>query len=81
MADMNHTDEEEIYKLLGQDALTWLQQAEFFRMSAVPIWEKLREILDVSQVRHGIREQKLAFTQSFMLLIGPIPTFVSSAAK
>jgi hypothetical protein len=70
MADMNHTNEEEIYKLLGQDSLTWLQQAEFLRMSAVPIWEKLREILYVSQVRHGIREQKLAFTQSFMLLTG-----------
>jgi hypothetical protein len=39
-------------------------------MSAALAWERFREILYISQVRPGIREQKLAFTRSFMLLMG-----------
>jgi hypothetical protein len=58
---MNHSNEEEIYELLGQSPLTWLEQAEFLRMSAALILEKLREILPVPQVHPGVREQKGGF--------------------
>jgi hypothetical protein len=67
---MNHSNEEEIYELLGQSPLTWLEQAEFLRMSAALILEKLREILPIPQVHPGVREQKVAFVDSFMLLMG-----------
>jgi hypothetical protein len=66
---MNNTNEAE-YEMMGQDCLAWLEQAEFLRMSAALVWERFREILYISQVRPGIREQKLAFTRSFMLLMG-----------
>jgi hypothetical protein len=69
-SDMNQSNESEIYELLGQSPLAWLEQAEFLKMSGVLVLEKLREIRDVPQVRPGIREQKLALTQSFMLLMG-----------
>jgi hypothetical protein len=67
---MRHSNEEEIYELLGQSPLTWLEQAEFLSMSAVLILDKLREILPVPQVYPGVREQKVAFVDSFMLLMG-----------
>jgi hypothetical protein len=67
---MSHSNEEEIYELLGQSSLTWLEQAEFLRMSAVLILDKLREVLPVPQVNPGVREQKVAFVDSFMLLMG-----------
>ena len=65
---MSHSNEEEIYELLGQDSLTWLEQAEFLRMSAVPILDKLREVLPVPQVYPGVREQKVAFIDSLRVL-------------
>jgi hypothetical protein len=67
---MSHSNEEEIYELLGQSPLTWLEQAEFLRMSAAPILGKLREVLPIPQVYPGVREQKVAFVDSFMLLMG-----------
>jgi len=67
---MSHSNEAAIYELLGQSPLTWLEQAEFLRMSAVLILDKLREVLPVPQVYPGVREQKLAFVDSFMLLMG-----------
>jgi hypothetical protein len=67
---MNNSNEEKIYELLGQSPLAWLDQAEFLKMSATLILEKLIEIRNIGQAQPGIREQKLAFTQSFMLLMG-----------
>jgi hypothetical protein len=67
---MSHSNEEEMYELLGQSPLTWLEQAEFLRMSAVLILDKLREVLLVPQVYPGVREQKVTFADSFMLLMG-----------
>jgi hypothetical protein len=45
-------------------------QAEFLRMSAILILEKLREVLPVPQVFPGVRKQKVAFVDAFMLLMG-----------
>jgi hypothetical protein len=71
MADHGtHENEEDLYELLGQDALAWLRQAEFLRMSAALVWEKFSEIHPLSQVQPGIGQQKVAFSQSFMLLMG-----------
>jgi hypothetical protein len=70
MGNMSRSNEEEIYELLGQSPLTWLEQAEFLRMSATLILEKLREILPIPQVYPGIRAQKVAFIQSYLLLMG-----------
>jgi hypothetical protein len=67
---MNDSNEEDIYELLGQSPSSWLQQAELLKMSATLILEKLIEIRDIGQAQPGIREQKLAFTQSYMMLMG-----------
>ena len=67
---MNNSNEEDIYELLGQSPSSWLEQAELLKMSAMLILEKLIEIRDVGQAQPGIREQKLAFTQSYMMLMG-----------
>jgi hypothetical protein len=68
--DMNNSNEEDIYELLGQNPSSWLEQAELLKMSAMLILEKLIEIRDVGQAQPGIREQKLAFTHSYMMLMG-----------
>jgi hypothetical protein len=67
---MSFSNEAEIYELLGQRPMTWLEQAEFLRMSAVLILDKLREVLPVPQAYPGVREQKVAFVDSLMLLMG-----------
>jgi hypothetical protein len=67
---MSHSNEEGVYELLGQSPLTWLEQAEFLRMSAALILKKLAEILDIPQTYPGVRAQKMAFIDSYMLLMG-----------
>ena len=67
---MSLSPDEEMYELLGQSPLIWLQQAEFLKMSASLILDKFNEILPVPQAIPGIREQKVAFVDSFMLLMG-----------
>jgi hypothetical protein len=62
--------EKDIFELLGQSPSFWLDQAEFLKMSALQILEKVIEIQDIGQAQPGIREQKLAFSQSYMLLMG-----------
>jgi hypothetical protein len=61
---------EDLYELLGQDASAWLRQAKFLKMSAALVSEKFGEIHPLSQVQPGIGEQKVAFSQSYMLLMG-----------
>lgn len=60
----------ETYKLLGNDALSWLEQATFLKMSADVIWTSLEAALAHPPVNPGVREQQLAFSQSFMMLTG-----------
>lgn len=67
---MSLSPDEEMYELLGQSPRIWLEQAEFLKMSANLILDKLNEILPVPQVFPGIREQRVAFVDSFMLLMG-----------
>ena len=58
----------ETYKILETDAFTWLETAEGLRLSAELSWSALRDIWDESQTVAGVRERKLAYAASFMLL-------------
>ena len=59
---------EEQYKLAEGDALGWLEQARGELLSADVIYKAFVEIMPLSQTLPGIRERKLAYMQSFMLL-------------
>ncbi len=56
------------YELLASDALNWLERAEGLRLSVDVIYTAFEEVMPVSQSLPGIREKKLAFMQSYMLL-------------
>jgi hypothetical protein len=56
------------YELLASDALNWLERAEGLRLSADVIYAAFEEVMPLSQTLPGIREKKLAFIQSYMLL-------------
>ena len=58
----------ETYELLASDAPNWLEQAKGLRLSADVIYAALQKIIPLSQTLPGIREKKLAYVQSFMLL-------------
>jgi hypothetical protein len=58
----------ETYELLASDALSWLEQARGLRLSAEVMYGALQEVMPLSQTLPGIREKKLAYMQSFMLL-------------
>ena len=61
-------DPNETYQLLESDALSWLEQARGARLSAEVIYAALMEIMPLSQTLPRVREKKLAYMQSFMLL-------------
>jgi len=61
-------DSQETYQLLESDPLSWLEQARGARLSADVIYAALTEIMPLSQTLPGVREKKLAYMQSFMLL-------------
>jgi hypothetical protein len=61
---------ENLFKLMREDAQSWLAQAIQLRLSAdviYPEWEKIRTL---RQSAPGVRERMLAYSQSFMLLTG-----------
>jgi hypothetical protein len=61
---------EELFKLIREDAESWLAQAIQLRLSAdviYPEWEKIRII---RQSAPGVQVRMLAYSQSFMLLTG-----------
>ena len=58
----------ETYEILETDAFTWLETAEGLRLSAALSWSALREMWNESQTVPGVRERKLAYAGSFMLL-------------
>jgi len=59
---------ESIYTRIEKDAFLWLEQAEGSLMSADVIFRALAEVLPTSQTIPGIREKKLAYIHSYMLL-------------
>lgn len=62
------SDFEETYTVREADPLSWLEHAGGMRLSADVVYKALVEIAPVSQTVPGIREKKLAYMQSFMLL-------------
>src|SRR4051794_30701548 len=58
------------YDTLGRDPLLWLEQAGFLKLSANAILAELKPIYPKPQTLPGVRERKLAFIQSYMLLTG-----------
>lgn len=56
------------YELLASDELNWLERAEGLRLSANVIYAAFEEVMPLSQTLPGVREKKLAFMQSYMLL-------------
>jgi len=63
-------DAEAIYEVIEDDPLSWLEQAEGARLSAEVIRTALTTIMPLSQTIPGVREKKLAYMNSFMLLTG-----------
>lgn len=61
-------DAEETYRLVESDALGWLEHGRGVLLSAEVVYTALTEIMPLSQTLTGIREKKLAYVQSFMLL-------------
>ena len=61
-------DTESIYTRIEKDAFLWLEQAEGSLISADVIFGALTEVLPMSQTIPGIREKKLAYIHSYMLL-------------
>jgi hypothetical protein len=61
-------DAEETYRLVEGDALGWLEHGRGALLSAEVVYAALTEIMPLSQTLPGIREKKLAYMQSFMLL-------------
>src|SRR4051812_23688138 len=63
-------EHQKTYDLIQNDPLSWLEEAQGALMSAHVIEAELARILPLSQTLPGIREKKLAFMHSFMLLAG-----------
>jgi hypothetical protein len=59
---------DDTYELLEDDPFSWLEQARGAQMSAELIRTALDAIMPLSQTLPSIREKKLAYSQSFMLL-------------
>jgi hypothetical protein len=58
------------FELLGNDPLSWLEEARGLKLSADIIQNELINVLPLSQNLPGIREKKLALVPSYMLLTG-----------
>jgi len=67
---MDNSNEERNYEMLAESPLMWLEQAELLKMSAEVILVELLKLTNVSQTFPGVREKKLGYVQSFMLLMG-----------
>ncbi|CAN5468304.1 hypothetical protein BH09VER1_BH09VER1_26200 [soil metagenome] len=65
---LSDTEAEETFRSLASDPANWLEQAEGSLLSADIIYAALQEVMPQSQTLSGIREKKLAFMQSYMLL-------------
>ena len=63
-------DAERLFEIVGQDPQSWLEWANQLKMSADVIWVEFEKILHLSQVLPGVREKKLSYLNSFMLLTG-----------
>ena len=61
---------QEMYEVVGQDALGWLEHAKTLKLSADILLQELIRISPQPQVLPGVRERKLAYVRSFMLLTG-----------
>jgi excisionase family DNA binding protein len=61
---------EKTYEVVGQDALGWREKAKTLKLSADLILQELIRISPQPQVRPEVRERKLAYVHSFMLLTG-----------
>jgi hypothetical protein len=58
----------ETHELLASDAFSWLERAKGLRLSADVIHAALREIMPLSQTLPSIREKKVAYMETYMLL-------------
>lgn len=61
-------DAEETYRFVESDALSWLEHGRGSLLSAEVVYAALTKIMPLSQTLPGIRDKKLAYMQSFMLL-------------
>jgi hypothetical protein len=61
------SDSAETYKVLETDAFNWLETAEGLQMSAKLSWDAFSSLRRVPP--NEVREQMLAYTRSFMLLM------------
>lgn len=68
MNEARKQDSKRLFQIIGQDAQTWLEQAKLLKMSAEVIKAEIDNVLPLPQALPGVRERKLAYIQSFMLL-------------
>jgi hypothetical protein len=61
---------ENLFKLIREDAQSWLAQARQLKLSADVIYPEWDKIKYNSQAMPDIRERMLGYSQSFMLLTG-----------
>ena len=59
---------EKLFKLVREDAQSWLAQAIQLKLSANVIYPECEKIRTYRQSTPGVRERMLAYSQSFMLL-------------
>jgi hypothetical protein len=59
---------EEMYTLVGQDPLAWLEHAQTLKLSADVILQEFLRILPQSLALPGVRERELGYIRAFMLL-------------
>ncbi len=59
---------EDDYSLREQDPYLWLEEARGARLAADVLYSALKGVMPKSQTEPGVREKKLAYMHSFMLL-------------
>ena len=70
MVMANKQENEELFELIGKDALYWLAQARQLKMAADTILPHLREAFTIPPALPGAQDKRFAFSHSYMLLIG-----------
>jgi hypothetical protein len=63
-------DTEKLFKLIREDAQSWLAQAKQLRLSANVIFLEWEKIIQYPPSNLGVQEKMLAYSKSFMLLTG-----------
>ena len=66
----NKQENEELFELIGKDALYWLAQAKQLKMAADTILPYLKEAFTIPPALPGAQDKRFAFFHSYMLLIG-----------